>query len=152
MRRNCETRIELKSPAICMPKNHILHKTSTPVLGVLTCSVLQVWEDSRITLTASHVSVKRPAMARMPSQLPETARMLGFRLWLPQRMSRKSRLCRSHVPDTELFQDAGVGAYMPQTAARSPETTSMLGSGPVAAPARGLLARESGAPLAKGLA
>ena len=90
-------------------------------------------------------------MTHMPSQLPAITKMLGSGLWLPQRMSRKSPL-HSHVPDAEVFQEAGVGAYMPQTAARSPETMSMLGSGPMAAPARGLLASESGDPLAKGLA
>ena len=40
---------------------------------------------------------------------------------------------------------------MPQTAARSPETASRLGSGPVAAPARGAARQRVGRPLGEGL-
>ena len=87
-------------------------------------------------------------MTHMPSQLPA---ITGLRSVATSAHEPQESSC-SHVPDTELFEEAKVGAYMPQTAARSPETMSMLDSGPVAAPARGLLASESGAPLAKGLA
>ena len=45
----------------------------------------------------------------------------------------------------------GEATHSPHRAARSPEDRTIQGSAPVAAPARGLKARESAAPLANGL-
>ena len=49
-------------------------------------------------------------------------------------------------------QQACTRTHMPHTAALSPETTRMLGSDPVAAPARALLARASAQPFGNSFA